>query len=93
MQKASELDGKALRMKAMLLAPRRILSRIANLYARKILMDQVDDRAGKPRQHMATFLWEMMLLECDSPAKALSSLVTFLGNILAFTDPPHLAGW
>ncbi len=39
--------GQALKLKGRLLPPKKLLARIASIYARKILLDQTDDRNGR----------------------------------------------
>ena len=39
--------GQALKLRGRLIPPKKLLGRIASVYARKILLDQTDDRSGR----------------------------------------------
>ena len=40
------------------MSERALIEQISFFYSRKVIMDQIDDRDGRPRQHLAFFIYD-----------------------------------
>lgn len=66
-----------------------LLETISTFYSKKILMDLIDDREHRPRQHLGFFIYDFYISQNKTAAEGSKAFLKFIANIVQYLPRPE----
>jgi len=74
---------------------RMLLEYISFFYSKKLIVDQIDDREHRPRQHLAFFIYDYYVSQARTATEGSQAFLKLLANVVQYlprTEPEHNGG-
>ena len=90
LKQALELSVEDMSKGSWRMSERMLVEQISFFYSRKVIMDQIDDRESRPRQHLAFFIYDYYISMTKTALEGSSLFLKLIANVVQYLPRPEI---